>query len=464
MHRKRKSFRCQVQEMHKQVETGKLAFTESLDGGVVQLVIDQLEIEFRDRVYTPWVTLWLFLFQTMSGGACADAVSRLIAHRVSCDQEPCSPETGSYCAARNNLPETFYQSIFRKLGNSSLQQSPNAWKFFDRDVKVIDGTTVSMPETDRNCKQYPLQDPLRAGLSFPLARLLVVFSLSVGTALEVAISPYRGKRTGEYALLRRLVDTFEPNEILLGDAGFCSFCHLVELHQQGVDSVVKAEHSRLCNLVAIKKLGKRDVLCRWPKPKGKPDTFDRVEFNELPDELFVRMVTVHVHQPGFRTTKFDVLTTLTDHRKYKLDELATLYFRRWQAELYLRDIKATLDMDKLRCKSPEMIRKEIYTHFIAYNLVRIQMAEAAQLLGIRPQEISFKSSLNTILQFQAQFQHMNDRVHAVLLATIVKRRVGKQPDRFEPRAVKRRSPHALLTEPRREAKKRLLENNLQLTT
>ena len=462
MHRKGESFRCQVQRVREKVDAGDLVFMDCLSGETIQAVIDQLGIEFRERIYTPWVTLWLFLFQTLSKskGTCAAAVSRFIVHRTAQGQAPCSPETKSYCSARRKLPEAFYQTIFRKLGHHASRQAASVWKFFDREVKVVDGTTVSMPETEENCEEYPLADPARAGLSFPMARLLVIFSLSVGTALEVAISPYRGKRTGEYALLRQLVDSFEPNEILLADAGFCSYCHLVELHQRGVDSVVKAEHSRLGNLVAIKRLGKDDVLYRWSKPNGKPDTFDRSEFNALPGELLIRVVTVRVDQPGFRTKQFDIVTTLTNHKLYRRDDLADLYFRRWRAELYLRDIKSTLGMDQLKCKSPEMVRREIYVNLIAYNLVRIQIAEAAYASGIQPHQISFSSTVDTILQFQAEFKQPSNRALAVMLAVIANRRVGKQPDRVEPRAVKRRSPHALLTKPRAEARNELLQNDL----
>lgn len=457
MDRKGKQFRCQVQKFREQIESGNLAFVDSLSCKAVENAIAKLLIQFRSRIYTPWVTLRLFVFQVMSGGACSDAVSLLIADLTSRNEEPCSPETGSYCSARSRLPEKFYQLICQSLGYDSLQQSPTEWNLFGRNVKVVDGTTVSMPETEDNCTEYPLQDPERAGLSFPLARLLVMFSLSVGTVLEVAISPYRGKQTGEYALLRQFRAAFEPGDILLGDAGFCSYCHLAELLQRSVDSVVKAEHSHLANLVLVKKLGKHDLLYRWLKPKGKPVTFDRSEFNALPDEILIRLVTVEVDYPGSRTEQFDVLTTLTDHKKFRAIDLADLYRRRWLAELFIRDIKSTLGMDQLRCETPEMVRKEIHTHLIAYNVVRIQMAQAAHLADILPEQISFTSSLKTILQFQAQFEKMDARVVATMLATISRRRVAKQPGRHEPRAVKRRSPHPLLTKPRAEARSLLEE-------
>ena len=227
---------------------------------------------------------------------------------------------------------------------------------------------------------------------------------------------------------------------------------------------MKAEHSRLGNLVRVKKLSKHDVLYRWPKPKGKPDTFDRDEFNALPDEMLIRLMKVRVEQPGFRTVQFDVLATLTDHQLYSTADLARLYRRRWQAELFIRDIKATLGMDELKCKTPAMVRKEIYAYLVAYNLVRIRMAQAAHLADILPEQISFTSSLCTIVQFQDQFQEMSPHVLAVMLAILAQRRVGKQPDRHEPRAVKRRCRHALLTKPRSQARNDMRENDLRVST
>lgn len=464
MDHKGSRFFSQVQKCRDQIENGELAFAGCLSGEIVTRAIEQCRIEFRERIYTPWITMWLFLYQVMTLGSCSDAVSRLIVHLARGGHKPCSPDTGAYCGARNRLPEDFYRFICLALGRDSLNQSPRQWRFFGRHVKVVDGTTVSMPETDENCAEFPLENPERAGLSFPLARMLVTFSLSVGTIVEVAISPYRGKQSGEYALLRKTVDAFDPGDIFLADAGFCSYCHLAELHQRGVDSVVKAEWSRLVNLVAVKKLAKHDVLYRWPKPNGKPDTFDRAEFNALPDEILVRIVTVRVTQAGFRTIQFDVLTTLTDHKQFPASEIADLFRRRWQAELFIRDIKSTLGMDQLSCRTPDMVRKEIYAHLTAYNVVRIHMAQAAHLAGLSPDQISFTSSLKTLLQFQAQFHAITSEITAILLATISHRRVGKQPDRLEPRAVKRRQPHAYLTKPRAEARKALLENSLALTT
>lgn len=459
MDRKTKQFRCQVQKIREQIEQGLLAFTGGLSSDIVQEAIDRAGVEFRERIYTPWVTLWLFLYQIMARGACADAVSHLIAHRIGNGQQPCSPSTTSYCEARSRLPKSFYHSILVQTGGNASQQAPTEWKFHGRDVKVGDGTTVSMPETDENCEEFPLQDSERAGLSFPLARILVLFSLSVGTVLEAAISPYRGKRTGEYAMLRTLVGSFQSNDVFLADRGFCSFCHIVELHQRGVDSVVKLEETREGNLTFVKRLAKNDRLFRWRKPIGKPETFTRDEFNALPDEILVRLVTVKVDQPGFRVKQFDILTTLTNHKQYPSLDLADLYRRRWQAELFLRDIKVSLGMDRLRCESPEAVYKEIYAHLIAYNLVRIQIAQAAYVSSLCPQKISFTTSLKTILRFRTQFQQLNAITVATMLATIAYHQVGRQPDRTEPRAIKRRPKHDYLTVPRQQSRNALLETS-----
>jgi hypothetical protein len=428
----------------------------------------QLDLEFRERIYTPWVTLWAFLSQVMScDGSCAFAVSKVIAHCVQQRRKPCSPSTTTYCEARNRLPEELYAHLVRETGRQASKQTPDDWRLHGRVVKVVDGTTVSMPDTKENREEYPLQDPDRVGLSFPMARLLVVFSLSVGTVLECAISPYRGKGTGEHSMLRTMIagDVFEPGDICLGDAGFCSYAHVAALQVNGVDVVVKLEETRRSNLTFVKRLGRSnsDRLYRWRKPKHPPESFSREDFRALPDEIEVRLVTVHVSEPGFRVRTFDVLTTLTDHQQYAADELAALFRLRWKCELFLRDIKTTLRMDQLRCKTPDTVRKEIFTHLLAYNLIRIQIAQAASCLDMCPSEISFKSATKTITIFQDQFHNLSVDQLATMLATIAYHRVGKQPNRIEPRKIKRRPSHSYLTQPREVERKAILKNSLKLS-
>ena len=250
------------------------------------------------------------------------------------------------------------------------------------------------------------------------------------------------------------VRIIKVDDVDRGDLGdLIQDAHLAELHEQGVDFVVKLEETRWGNLSLVNKLAKNDQLYRWTKPRNKPETFTREEFKELPHQMLVRVVAVRVQQSGFRVQKFHLITTLVEHRKYPSEELADLYRRRWQAELYLRDIKAALKMDHAKCKTPEMVRKEIYSHLLAYNLIRIQMAEAAQLSGLFAHQISFTSSLNTILQFKHQFHSTDETTLAVMYATIAYHQVGKQPDRAEPRAIKRRPRFSFLTTSRRDFQK-----------
>lgn len=447
MDRSKGTFARQVRIIREKIEAGDLVFCECLHQEMLERAIEECGIEFRDRIYTPWVSLWLFLNQVLQRSSCQRVVSQLIAYRESRGLPLCSPKTTAYCEGRSRLPEELYKTVLCQCGQQAADSAPAEWNYRGRAVKVMDGTTVSLPETNENCKQYPLQDPRRAGLSFPMVRMLVLFSLSVGTVLEVVLAPYRGKATSEYALLRQLRHALQKNDLVLADCGFCSFAHLAELRGQGVDSLVKLDASRRSNLKFVKRLGKRDALYRWKKPRSRPETFSPEEFQALPEEMLVRIIRVCVAQKGFRCKVFEIVTTLTDHETYLAEELADLYRRRWAAELSFRDIKSTLKMDYLSCKSPEMAHKELYAHLIAYNLIRIQIAQAAELADIRPEQISFKAALETILEFQA-YRAFPTSTLAVMHATIAFHRVGKQPHRNEPRVLKRRQKHSLLTQPR----------------
>ena len=163
----------------------------------------------------------------------------------------------------------------------------------------------------------------------------------------------------------------------------------------------------------------------------------------MPEEILIRIVEVQVQDRGFRVERFEVATTLLDAREYPAEAIAGLFFRRWQAELYLDQIKTSLGLEMLRCKSPEMIAKELWVGFLAYNTIRIQMAQAAECFDVPLQEISFTVTMNTMVAFR-EARSVEER--ALMLAAIVQVRVGQRPGRSEPRAVKRRSkPYERLT-------------------
>jgi hypothetical protein len=455
-HRTGRKFARQVQVVREQLDQEPLVFGNSLSAEVVQDALREANVDFRERTYTPWITLWAFLNQVMSSDhSCRFAVCQVIAYLASQGRRVCSAATSTYCEARARLPEAFYQYLFRRVGRHTMEDAPSRWLCQGRPVKVVDGTTFLMPDTEANQQEYPQADPERPGLGFPIARVLVIFSLAVGTVLEAAIRPYHGKTTGELAMFRELSESLQGNDIVLGDKGFCSYCHVAWLHERPIDVVLTLNRSRLPNLVRIRKLAKNDVLYRWNKPKDKPEGFTAEEFATLPPYLEVRMITVAVHTRGFRPEQLEILTTLLDEKQFPPSEIAELYRRRWMCELYLRDLKTTLQMDKLRCETPEMVRKEIYAHLLAYNVIRTQLAQAAYYLSMLPHQISFKGTIQALTAFEAFCRNITRDELATKIATIGYSEVGKQPGRCEPRKLKRRPKYDFLTEPRDVARKQL---------
>ena len=327
-------------------------------------------------------------------------------------------------------------------------------------MQLVDGTTVSMPDTPANQKAFPQARTQKPGLGFPIARLVVVFSLAVGTVLDAALGRYQGKETGEPALLRQLHDRLQPEDVLLADCCYCSYFEIVLLQRQGVDVVVRQHQCRHTDFRSGRRLGPRDHVVLWQKPQ-RPEWMDEATYRQLPDTLAVREVEVQVTQPGFRTQHYVVVTTLRDAETVSAADLATLYRCRWQAELNLRSLKAVMQMDVLRGKKPAMVQKEVWAHLLVYNVIRWMMAVAAEQRGVCPWEVSFKGALQTINAFLPHLRTATaetaERLWREMIEAIGSHRVGDRPDRYEPRANKRRpKAHALLTEPRDAARARLL--------
>jgi hypothetical protein len=330
-----------------------------------------------------------------------------------------------------------------------------------RPIKLIDGSTVSMPDTKANQKTYPQSKTQRPGVGFPMARLVAVLSFSCGAVLGLAVGPYKGKQTGEPALLRQLWNCFAPGDVAVADCCYGSFWNFAMLLARGVDSVFPLHQCRTCDFRRGRRLGKEDHLVRWFKPVQRPEWMSRKTYNALPPTLELREVRIHIAQPGFRTESLVLATTLLDPEKVTCSTLAEVYRVRWHAELDLRSIKVTMQMDVLRCKTPEMVRKEIWAHLLAYNFIRTIMAQAAAGLGVPARELSFSGALQTFNAFRPMLQMVAAALRSTLwhtmLAAIGCHRVGNRPDRVEPRAIKRRpKAHKLLTIPREEARKQLL--------
>lgn len=409
-------------------------------------------------IYTPAVTLWVFLAQCMSPDhSCLDAVARLIAWRVTQGDAPCSSRTGAYCTARDALPEEACHELVRRTGKELEAESPAAWLWHGRAVRVVDGSTITMPDTPENQAEYPQTKTQKPGCGLPIARVLVVFSLAVGVALEAAIGQYKGKQTGENSLFRELHDVLEPGEIVLADRYFSGWFDVALLRQRGVDVVVRKHQRRATDFRSGQRLAHDDHLVRVPKPQ-RPEWMSEEQYAALPNDLELREVRVRVKQRGFRTKTLVVVTTLLDAEEFSADEIAELFRRRWQAELQLRSLKTVLQMDHLRCKTPHRVRNEFYMHLLAYNLLRRVMALAAIEAKVPPWQISFKGTLQTLSNFLpllASCMPLEDGC-AVLLSSIAAHVVGNRPDRFEPRRIKRRPKHyKLMQQPRAKYKTRM---------
>jgi hypothetical protein len=408
-------------------------------------------------VYTPAVTVWVFLSQCLSADhSCRDAVARLAAWRVTQGLAPCSAETGGYCIARSHLPEEACRQLMRRTGQELEDEAPAQWLWHGRRVRVVDGSTVTMADTPENQAEYPQLKSQRAGCGFPIARIVVVFSLAVGTALEAAIGPYAGKQTGENSMFRLLGDCLSAGDVALADRYFSGWFDLALLKRQGVDAVVRKHQLRPTDFRRGQRLGKDDQLVRWNKP-ARPKWMTHEEYQSLPDELTLREVRVRVTQKGFRTKSLVVVTTLTEAGEYPASEIAELYRRRWHAELNLRSLKVVLQMDQLRCKTPPRVRNEFHMHLAGYNLIRRAMAISALRAEVDPWQVSFKGALQTLNQFLPLLGSSMPVAAGceALMHCIGAHAVGRRPDRYEPRLVKRRlKKYKHLREPRANYKRR----------
>jgi Transposase DDE domain len=435
-----------------------LPFLKFLSRSLVEAACRRCHHTWRQRVYDPWITLSLFLSQILSDDhSCDDAVARFQKYRYDHGLPSVSPETTSYCEARQRLPEKLVWDLVRRTGQSIQRSAKSSWLFHGRAVKIVDGSTVTMPDTPENQAAYPQLKTQAPGLGFPIARILVVFSLAVGTVLEAAIGPYQGKQTSELALLRLVIGQFQAGDIVLADRFFGSYWVIAALQARGVDVVVRLHQARKADFRRGRRLGREDHLVTWTKPAHVPDWMSRDEYRAMPCRITVRELRVRVKDKTKRVRSLVIVTTLVDSRIYKAAELGGLFRQRWHAELDLRSLKTEMRMEMLRTKSPAMVRKEIGMHLLAYNLIRGIMAEAARASEIKPRTISFTGSVHTIRAFEESYLYDPGRIVADLprlLELIGKKRVGDRPDRYEPRAVKRRpKPHARLNMPRREARR-----------
>ena len=410
----------------------------------------------RNRFFNKENIFWAFFSQVLDAdGGCQEVVRKLQACAAMRSKPLPSSSTSAYCQARIKLNQESLHEILQHT-STRLQKKVDTGRLNGRRVIVVDGTGVSMPDTKQNQEIWPQQVSQKPGCGFPQAALCACFCLQTGALLSYEEG---NKKSHELPMLRKQIDTFKSTDIFLGDKGFCSYFDVSNFKDRGVDCVFTlARRLPVTEVEAIKVLGEDDLLIHWKKPvRTKASSYSQEDWEQLPETLSLRQIKVTVDQPGFRTTSFHIITTLLDAQEYPAEEIAELYFQRWDVELFFRDIKTTMGMDILRCRTPDMVRKEIIMHLIVYNCIRCLMLEAAQKKAHSVREVSFKGSIQALRQWEPHLNQGNInkqkryRLMQLLYESITGKIIVDRPGRSEPRAVKRRPKHyQLLTAPRHE--------------
>lgn len=404
----------------------------------------------RNRIYNLEVIFWAFLNQIfMQGTSCSEIVRKVQSWMLFKGRKQPSSNTSAYCQVRKRLPLELLKKINNHIIKVSSSSKNNDWLWKSREVKVVDGTGISMPDTLQNQKSYPQSSQMKTGCGFPQIKLTGVFSLACGTMLGYA---YGKLNKSENTLWKKLWKLLKPNDIVLGDRGFSSYANIATLLQRKIDSVLRLHQGREKGLKGKRK----DYITTWKRPP-KSKTWSASEWNKLPESLRIRIIEAPLLRKGFRTQKVYICTSLLDAEKYPAQDIAELYFKRWQIELFFRDIKTTMNMNILRSKSPRMIKKELLMHSIAYNLLRGMMQEAAEMYKVAVNRISFKATVQQFNQWLWLFmspglslKKLRD-LKADFYEKLIQKLIPERPGRNEPRAQKRRPKnYNLLTKPRHE--------------
>jgi hypothetical protein len=453
------SFRQQIDWFRRQfAQHAQLPFSNVLPAQVVVTALSSLGVRFYDSLYNPVTVLWLFLGQVIHANpTLAVTVDCFLAWRLTQGMAPCSADTGGYARARQRLPEALLAMLTRHTGHEVDRAAPGQWRWLGRVVKLFDGSTVSMPDTPENQAAFPQSRTQAPGIGFPLARIGVLFSLSVGTVLDLGIRRWAGKFQSELAMLRDMIASLDAGDVLLTDRYLCSYMEIALLLGRGVDYVGRMHARRKVDFRRGRRLGPCDHVVEWSKPR-RPEWMSAEAYAALPATLSIRAFRCRIVRRGYRTRTIVVATTLLDAEQFPRDEIAALYRLRWEAELNLRSLKVAMNMDVLRCQTPDMVRKEIWAHLLAYNLIRTVIAQAAAKHGKHPRQISFTRAMRTLEAFRPAIAHVpRERLvtlYDLMLTAIASHEIGNRPNRLEPRQRKRRpKPYPLMTKPRNNARK-----------
>ena len=440
-----------------------LPFAEVLSAEDIEQAFAERDALFAtDAVFSTSIVLWAFLAQVLRDGkgtACAAAVADIATYtQQTGGRVPCG-DTGDYCRARAKLDPAALRALVRQAAGELDGQARQDWLWHGRHAKLVDGFTFTMPDTPENQDAFPQQTNQTPGVGLPIARACVVLSLATAAVHDLAIGSYQGKQTGETALLRDILDCLDTGDVVVFDRYYCSFMMLALLQRRGVDVCTRLHQCRPSDFRRGRRLGPYDHRVTWTRP-DRPAWMSREQYEQIPETLTLREIQFDVTTPGRRTETITIVTTLIDPAVYSKEDIAELYGYRWNAELDIRDVKQPLGLDHARCKSPEMVQRELWVTLLAYNLIRKVIATAAAVHDKQPRQLGFTLACQTILSSwmllsTGACRDVEQTVRSAL-ARIAANEVANRPGRIEPRVLKRRRHrYPLMTRPRDQLRKEL---------
>ena len=440
-----------------------LPFAEVLTASAIERAfLDNGALFAQDDVFSTQIVLWAFLAQVLRGGkgaACAAAVADIATYLQQTGGRAPSGDTGDYCRARAKLDLAALRDLAVGAARQMEEAADPSWLWHGLHAKLIDGFTFTMPDTPDNQRAFPQQKNQRPGAGFPIARACAVLSLATAAICDLNFGPYQGKETGESALLRGILDSLKPGDVAVFDRCLCSFLMLAILQLSGVHFCARLHQRRPEDFRRGRRLGKDDHLVTWTRPK-RPPWMPEELYEQIPETITLREVRFHVTVPGRRTETLTVVTSLIDPVAYPKEDIAVLYGFRWNAELDIRDIKQTLGLDHVRCKTLDMVRRELWVTLLAYNLIRKLIATAAAVHGKQPRQLGFTLACQTVLSSWMLLAtgacRDGQQLWRLALERIAANEVANRPGRIEPRVIKRSRDHyPLMHDSRRELRRRL---------
>jgi hypothetical protein len=425
-----------------------LPFAQILSAERIDVVFAQYGCQFGTHgVYTTPLVVWSFLSQVLHDGkeaSCQSAVARIVSHCEQTGMAVPTQDTGDYCRARAKLSEGALRELTCELAEELEQAADESWLWKGKlHPKLIDGFTFTMPDTLKNQTRYPQPASQKPGVGFPIARAVAIISLATACVMDMGMAPYTGKETGEPALLRSMLARLAAGDIAVFDRCYCSFMMISLLLMQGTQTCARKHQLRHSDFRRGRRLGKYDHIIVWTRP-DRPAWMDEETYAGIPETLELREIRYNVVERGRRTKRIDIITTLVDVDLYSKEDIAELYGFRWNSELDIRSIKACLNLAHVRCKSPEMVHREVWATILAYNLIRTTAAGAALLHGKQPRQISFTSTCQYVLASWMQLsaglidETLLEDYLLIMLKQIAACEVANRPGRLEPRVLKRR--------------------------